>query len=217
MLRHLAHTALRRLRHHALALAQQDRVRQPRAWQVLTSVGASLVLVLWACWLGHLALGILHGQVFFYKGQDYTANQAPLRAWLVLWGCVTLAAFSVWFATQSALQAWWRMRRWRGDAVWPQGNVPVSPSLPQLAAPSTQQASAAEKGLSHKPAATVPPLSAGKRLLLQVFGVFLLTLGAYLLALMWWAHVLSWGILLVGVALALGGAGLLFKPEVFRQ
>ncbi|PUE09053.1 hypothetical protein B9Z51_09005 [Limnohabitans sp. T6-5] len=125
-------TLLKKIQNNALDLASKDRVTTPTALNLLASVGCSVLVLAWAYWVGHVGLGIWEGHSFFYKGHEYTADQAPLRAWLMLVGSVALSAFSVWAALQYALEAWWRVRRWHGAPAWPLGSTCLLSSRPVL-------------------------------------------------------------------------------------
>jgi hypothetical protein len=125
-------TLLKKIQANALDLASKDRLTTPTALNLLASVGCSVLVLAWAYWVGHVGLGIWEGHSFFYKGHEYTADQAPFRAWLMLVGSVALSAFSFWAALQYALEAWWRVRRRHGAPAWPLGSTCLLSSRPVL-------------------------------------------------------------------------------------
>lgn len=200
---------LRIIRTSLLAQACQDREAQPRWWHWCSLVAASLVLLAWAYWVGRIGVDIWQGHAFLYKGHEYTAGQAPLLSGVVLFGTLGLAAFSVWSALQYAVEAWWRLRRWRGACVWPLGSTcPLS---------SRPVPDAVWKELAQARVQTVPSINRGRRYFLRGFGVLLVLLGCYLGYLVFSTGAVVPGMVAVVLALCVGGGLMVFKPEVFRE
>jgi hypothetical protein len=191
------------------AQAHQDRVARPRWWHLCSSVAASLVLLVWSYWVGRMGVSVWQGHAFFYKGHEYTGGQAPLLSWMLMFGSVALAIFSVWTALQYAFEAWWRVRRWHGAPMWPVDSICLLSSRP---VPNAVWQASAQSCVQ-----TAPSLSRGRRYFLRTFGVLLVLLGGYLGFLLVSTQAMAPGMVAIVLALCVGGGLMIFKPEVFRD